>query len=435
MTAFLEQELSLTQHERIYRRNFVLFLADNVLFIVALSIIGSTTVIPDFVRHLTSSEILIGLSGTLWSIGFTLPQIVIARFIVRHERKKWWFVGPNIPVRFVILIFAGITVLLGKDHPALVLIAFFICYGVAGFGDGLVGVPWSDLIGTSLDNRWRARMLGLTYAITGVIMLLITPLIAVVLSPAGPGFPNNYAILFGAAGVLFACTIPIGMFIHELPGGKAVEKLPTLSEFLPDLGRLLRDDLPFRSYIIVRAFTNLFLMAAPFYIVYATGSLGLSSDVAVPVLLAMQTIGGVVGALAYTWLGERNNLLAIELSLGGMALLPVCALLARGVGPLSLYLGFLAYGLSTNSLNSGFQHWIVSYGHVDQRPIYVGLSNTLIALISLIAPLLGGVIAQYFGYEPLFVVALIMTIAALFVTLRYMREAREESVSAAATGD
>ncbi len=429
MTAPTVLELSPAQREHIYRRNFVLFLADNVMFIVALSIIGSTTVIPDFVRHLTSSEILIGLSGTLWSIGFTLPQIVIARFIIRHERKKWWFVGPNIPVRFVILTFAGIAVLLGKDRPGLVLIAFFICYGLAGFGDGLVGVPWSDLIGTSLDNRWRARMLGLTYAITGVIMLLITPLIAIVLSPTGPGFPNNYAILFGASGLLFACTIPIGMFIHELPGGKAVEKLPALSEFLPDLGRLLRDDVPFRSFIIVRAFTNLFLMAAPFYIVYATGSLGLSSDVAVPVLLAMQTVGGVVGALAYTWLGDRNNLRAIQLSLGGMALLPICALLARAVGPVPLYLGFLAYGLSTNSLNSGFQHWIVSYGHVDQRPIYVGLSNTLIALISLIAPILGGVIAQYLGYEPLFVIALIMTLAGLFVTLRSMQTSEEQTTT------
>ncbi|MEO8392669.1 MAG: MFS transporter, partial [Chloroflexota bacterium] len=271
--------------------------------------------------------------------------------------------------------------------------------------------------------------------ITGVIMLLITPLIALVLSPSGPAFPNNYAILFGAAGLLFACSIPLGMMFHELPGGKAVEKLPALSEFLPHLGRLLRDDRPFRSYIIVRMFTNLFLMAAPFYVVYATGTLGLSSDVAVPVLLAMQTVGGVVGALAYTWLGARNNLLVIQLSLGGSALLPICALLAHRLGPVPLYVGFLLYGVSLNSLNSGFQHWIVSYGHADQRPIYVGLSNTLLALISLIAPIIGGVIAQYLGYEPLFVVALFMTTAALLVTLRYMKTPREAVKAEIAAGD
>src|SRR3954454_15909810 len=108
--------------EHVYRRNFPLFLADSLLFTVAMGVISATTVIPDFVRHLTNSEILIGLSGSLFTIGFTLPQLFIARYIVRHARKKWWFVGPNIPVRFVLLIFAVITTLLGKDHPELVLV-------------------------------------------------------------------------------------------------------------------------------------------------------------------------------------------------------------------------------------------------------------------------------------------------------------------------
>ncbi len=426
MTVSVEPELSPSHRERIYRRNFGYFLADNVLFTVAMGILGSTTVIPDFVRRLTDSEILIGLSGSLFTIGFTLPQLFIARYIVRHARKKWWFVGPNIPVRFVLVIFAVIVVLLGKDHPELVLLAFFICYGIAGFGDGLVGVPWSDLIGTSLDNRWRARMFGFTTAGTGVIMLLITPLIGVVLGAGGPGFPNNYAILFGAAGLLLVCSIPIGVFFHELPGGKAVEKLPTLREFLPDLGRVLRDDVPYRAYIVTRMFTSLFMMASPFYVGYATVQLGLSSDVAVPILLAMLTIGSVAGALAYAWLGARSNLLSIRLALAGAALLPLCALLAGITGPVPLYIGFLVSGMSNSNLQSAYQNWIVTHATPDQRPIYVGLSNTLTALISLLAPFIGGIIAQYVGYEPLFVVALGMTFAALFVTLRYMHDPREE---------
>jgi hypothetical protein len=47
----------LSDHEPIYRRNFPFFLADSILFNLAMSIIGPTTLIPDFIRHLTSSEI------------------------------------------------------------------------------------------------------------------------------------------------------------------------------------------------------------------------------------------------------------------------------------------------------------------------------------------------------------------------------------------
>ena len=423
--------LSPSFRERIYRRNFVYFLVDNILFSVAIGIISSTTVIPDFVRHLTDSEILIGLSGSLFTIGFTLPQLFIARYIVRHARKKWWFVGPNIPVRFVILIFAGITVWLGRSKPELILVAFFICYGIAALGDGLVGVPWADLAGTSLDNRWRARMFGLTSASTGVIMLLIAPLIGVVLSAAGPGFPDDYAVLFGAAGVLFAISILPGMFFHELPGGKAVEKTPSLREFLPDLGRVLRRDVPYRAFIVMRMLTSLFMMAAPFYIGYATVELGLSSDVAVPVLLAMQTIGSVGGALAYTWLGARNNLLYIRLALGTAVLLPVCALLAGVMGPVPLYVGFLLSGLATSSnLMSSYLNWVVGYASPEQRPIYVGLSNTAAAVVSFIAPFIGGTIAQSFGYQPLFVVSLVMALGTLFVTLRFLRDTQAVNADA-----
>ena len=392
-----------------------------------MGILGTTTVIPDFVRHLTDSEILIGLSGSLFSIGFTLPQLFIARYIVRHANKKWWFVGPNIPVRFVILIFAGIIVWLGQDRLGLILLAFFICYGIAAFGDGIVGVPWADLAGTSLDGRWRARMFGFAAATTGIIMLLIAPLIGNILGDSGPGFPNNYAILFGISGIIFVISIVPGLFFHELPGGKAVDKSPSFSEFLPELGQVLRADAPFRAFIVTRIFTSLFMMAAPFYIGYATVQLELSSDVAVPVLLAMQTIGGLTGALIYAWLGARNNLLYIQLALGSAALLPICALLAGVLGPILLYFGFLVSGLAAGmNLLAGYLNWVVGYAPADQRPIYVGLSNTVTAVVSFITPFISGTIVQRFGYRPLFVLSLLMALSALFVTLRFIPNTQTE---------
>jgi hypothetical protein len=156
------------EHEPIYRRNFIYFLLDNILFTLGITIVGPTTIIPDFIRRLTSSEVLIGLSSSLFDVGWTLPQLIISRIIVKAERKKWWFVLPNIPVRFVILAFAVITMLLGKNRPEAILVAFLICYGIAALGDGLVSVPWMVLAGTSLDGRWRARMFGLTSAIAGL---------------------------------------------------------------------------------------------------------------------------------------------------------------------------------------------------------------------------------------------------------------------------
>ncbi len=411
---------TLSQHEPVYRRNFFVFLLDNIFFMLGMSIIGPTTLIPDFIRRLTSSEVLIGFSSSLFDVGWTLPQLLISRYILRFERKKWWFVGPNIPVRFVMLIFAGLTVFLGKERPEAILAAFLVCYGIAALGDGVVSVPWMTLAGTSLDGRWRARMFGLATAIAGVIMLGIAPLIGVALGSAGPAFPNNYALIFGAAGLLFALSTLPFLFLHELPGGKTAERMPSMAEFLPSLGQVLRSDVPFRAMIGTRMLTSLFTMASPFYIGFATVTLGLSSTVAVPVLLAMQTVGSVAGALIYTWLGARRNVLFIRLALASATFLPISALLSAVVGPLPLYLGFLVSGLTTHNLFMAYLNWVITHATPDQRPVYAGLFNTIGAVISLIAPLIGGTIAQELGYEILFVVALVMVLLALFVTLRYI---------------
>lgn len=408
--------------EQVYRRNFGYFLADTILFNLAMGIIGTTTVVPDFVRRLTDSEILIGFSGNLFTIGYMLPQLFVARYIVRYAHKKWWFVGPNILIRPVILLFALITVWLGQDNLGAILPAFFICYGIAAFGDGLVGVPWADLAGTSLDNRRRARMFGFADAITGVAMLAIAPLIGIALSDTGLTFPNNYALLFGISGILFVISIVPGLFFHELPGGKVIEQLPSVGDFVSHLGTVLRQDGPYRAFIILRLFTSLFTMALPFYIGYATVELSLSSAVAVPVLLVMQTAGSLVGALIFAWLGGRDNVLYIRLALLCAALLPVSALLAGRVGPLPLYIGFLMSGLASGTLLfSSYTNWVVGYAHADQRPIYVGLSNTAAAVFTLLSPFIAGTIAQEFGYRSLFAVALVMALSAFLVALRYLR--------------
>jgi len=114
-------------NEATYRHNFPFFLLDGILFTVALGMLGSTTVIPDFVRRLTDSEIIIGLSSSIFSIGFTLPQLFIARLIINQKRKKWWFILPNIPTRFVILIFGLFIFLQGNLEPTIMLILFFYC--------------------------------------------------------------------------------------------------------------------------------------------------------------------------------------------------------------------------------------------------------------------------------------------------------------------
>ncbi len=136
----------------------------------------------------------------------------------------------------------------------------------------------------------------------------------------------------------------------------------------------------------------------------------------------MQTIGSVSGALVYTWLGARNNLMYIRLALVGAAFLPISALISSVAGPLPLFVGFLMSGLTLSNLFLSYQNWVVTHASPDQRPIYAGLFNTVATITSLISPFIGGTVVQQIGYEPLFGLSLIMVCCALFVTLRYIQK-------------
>jgi MFS family permease len=410
------------EREAIYRRNAAWFLADNVLINLGMGITGASTVVPDLVRHLTSSEVLIGLAGNLWMVGQTLPQLLVAPWVARARRKKGWFVGPNAVARLLMLLFAVLLWRADLASPERLLGAFFACYGLAALGDGVVGVAWADLAGNSLDNRWRARVLGVTALITGVAMLGLTPVIGMAL--ARGGFPRNYALLFGAAGALAALSIGAVPLVRELPPAGAVELADAAPTGL-SLRRLwaqARHDGPLRAFIVLRVLMSLFMMASPYYVGHATGPLGLDSAVAVPMLLAMQTGGSIVGALGYTWLGARSNLLALRLSMVGALLLPACALAAGRLGPWALYLGFALSGLASSSMMSGYLNWIVGYAPSDRRAGYVALSNTVAGGMALLAPLLAGTLVARLGYGALFVAALTMAAAALLVATRALHE-------------
>lgn len=423
MTRPTAPPLTAEERERIYRRNFVFFLADYTIFSIALNLIGPTTVIPDFVRKLTDSEVLIAISSQMFEIGWLLPQLLVARRLVRVVNKKWWFVGPNIPVRTLILIFSGMIVLLGPHRSSAILVAFLVFYGLAALGDGLVGVPWMDLVGSSLDDRRRARLFGFGNAAVGITILGLAPLAGAILGDRGPAFPNNYALLFAISGVLFLLTLPTILPIRELPAAKPLETILPLREYLPGLLQVLRRDLPFRAIVVARILTTLATMATPFYIGLATEQLGLSSDVAVSRLLLMQTLGSVAGALIFSRYGHNRNLHFLQIALVFACTQPILALIASALGPGPLYVAFLTGGVAGGSLGISFLNWVISYATPEQRPVYAGLFNSLSAVSLLVAPLVGGSLVEEAGYEAAFVVALVVLASAFVVLTRYGTEA------------
>jgi alkanesulfonate monooxygenase SsuD/methylene tetrahydromethanopterin reductase-like flavin-dependent oxidoreductase (luciferase family) len=80
-----------------------------------------------------------------------------------------------------------------------------------------------------------------------------------------------------------------------------------------------------------------------------------------------------------------------------------------------------------NGNMAGFTNYLMEYAPGAQRPVYIGLANTLNGLV-LVAPLVGGWILAGSSYPVLFAVAAMVSGAGLAAT-RWLREPRAGGIS------
>jgi MFS family permease len=79
------------------------------------------------------------------------------------------------------------------------------------------------------------------------------------------------------------------------------------------------------------------------------------------------------------------------------------------------YLIFALAGIANVALWTTPIAMTLQFGDESERPIYIGMANTLVAPATFIAPVLGGFLADQFSYQTTFVTSAIAGIVTLIV--------------------
>lgn len=374
------------------RRNFILLFMDFALFGAAMSLIGSTTVVPDFVSRLTNSDTLIGLAGSSYAFAWLIPQLVFAQYITRRARRKPFVTWAVMPFRLIMAVIAvAIGATAAENHTAILAI-FMTGYILFAVGDGLITVVWADLIGGMVPERWRGVLFGGGQVVVAIATLGTRAVVEHMLGPSGPAFPQNYAQMFGIAAAIFLCAGACLMLLVETPTTLAKQTGPTLNQYLPYLGNVLRTDRAFQRFTLTRSLIDLTAICAPFYIIFGTNYLKLPSATLVGDSVLLATAGSALGAVMMGWLSHHSGSRAV-IGLCGLAscLHPALGLLSYSLGQPALYGALFLLGFVTSATIPGYFDWIITHAPPDHRPIYVGLTNTISAM-SHLAPFVGGLL-------------------------------------------
>jgi MFS family permease len=216
-------------------------------------------------------------------------------------------------------------------------------------------------------------------------------------------FPMNYALCFFTA-ALFQFLSWACLSLTREPESETVKEHNGLREYFKKLPAVLQRDKNYLVFLISRSVMNLGLMAAGFYIVYGSERFRLSgAEVGglTALLVGVQAVLNLVlGAFGDRY-GHKIVLTAGALAMG---LAAMTALVWQA--PAALWVIFLLLGaaLAADSV-AGFSI-IIEFGSAEERPTYVGLTNTLLAPARTLSPILGGWLAASLGYSWLFAVAL-----------------------------
>ena len=407
-----------------WKRNFAANFLDVAFFSLGMAFGSMTTIVPLFIRELGGSNFIVGLIPAIVQTGWVLPPLFVAPYVSRLNFKLPYVLRMTLGERIPWFILALLPLLFGLQYPGLVLGLSVLLLAIFGLSGGLTMPAWMDMVAAVTPLRMRGKLFGLSGALGGLTGVGGGLLAERAL--ARYSFPLNFALCFLGAGICMAISYFALWAIRE-PPREQVAPTMTVREYMDRLPVLLRADRDFTAFLLARTFTVLGSMAVAFIAVYATEQRGL------PESLAGRFTSWMLGTQVITtpfWgmIGDRRgHKAALQFGLVCNALSTVLALIVTT--PAGFYVVFALLGASSGILFTTTLNMVVEFATPTERVTYIGLHGTLIAPATLLAPLIGGWVAQFTGFPPLFITATVCSLVAFVILTFFTRDPRHRQTA------
>lgn len=399
------------------RFNYLVNVGDGTFFGLALGITSFTAVLPLFVASFTNSAILIGLIPSLHSLGWQLPQLFTARFTSSLKRLKPVLLAFSIFERLPFLALAFLAFFSSRLSASTVLLLSFSLLIFQGFMGGLAANPWQNMLAKVIPGEIRGTFFGVVNGSSNMMASLGALLSGFLLEKTF--FPNNFAICFLLSFILYLISYTCLGLTRE-PARQVNEIQPqTLANQKTLIRQILKKDRRFTAFLITRFLYQFGMMALAYYTVFTAKVLQISTltiGALTATLLIVQVISNpVLGWLSDRW-GKRNAFLSGAISAGISAFL---AALAQE--DWIFFLVFLFMGIANSAYWTIGIAYSLEFGDETEKPTYVGLSNTLVSPSILIAPLMGGWLANMGGYRLTFWISCFFALLTALILVLFER--------------
>ncbi|MCC5839777.1 MAG: MFS transporter [Opitutales bacterium] len=370
--------------------NFFLTLAANTLTSVGDRIASAKTTLPWILGQVGAPGWMVGMLVPIRESGSMLPQLMIGALIRRRAVRKWVWVGGSL-VQGMSLLLMGLVAMKTEGLPSgLAIIGLLVFFSLAR---GACSVAYKDVLGKTIPKTRRGRLSG-WIAAAGGLGALIVGLGLGQLSDSAP--LSLYAGLLALAALLWLFAAAIYSRILEFPG----ETGGGANGFREGLDKLslLREDRPFRLFVIGRTLAMGSGLAAPFYVTLARRDLGHAAAL-LGIFIVAEGLAGLISAPVWGRWADRSSRLvfaaACALSAVGSVAVAVWAWadLSVEAGRVFYPAAFFLLGLAHAGVRLGRKTYLVDMAEGNQRTDYVAVSNTVIGALLLAVGVMGALTA------------------------------------------
>ena len=396
------------------RFNFTVSMFDGGFFGLGAGFSSFAAIIPLFISHLTNSALLIGLVPAIHNVGWQLPQLLTAGWISRAKRCKPLTLWMTIHERVPYLGLALVALCMPFTTPRTTLIMAFLMLIWQGLGAGLAANPWVSMVTKVMPQELHGTFFGTQSAAYNGMAGLSAIMAGLILDKLA--MPYNYSLCFALTFVAMVFSYIFLAATREPDGSPNESDHP--HAYLNKSLEILRRDINFQIFLGVRMLSQFAGMGFAFYIIYAVRRFGMS-DAAAGIMVAILLIGQVLlGPLMGRW-GDRWSHRGM-MSFGALGAALSALLAWRATSANWFYAVFILEAIATVAIWTIPIALSVSFAkNEEERPLYIGLSNTLCAPATILAPVIGGLLADATSFSITFIISavcgLLMTGALWFV--------------------
>jgi len=392
------------------KHNVLVNILDGGFFGLGIGFGSFTTILPLFISTMTDSAILVGLVPAIHNMGWLLPQLFTSKTIGRLPLLKPLVILNTIHERVPFLILALIAWKLPQMGTTAGLILTFLALTWQGIGSGLTANPWQNMIGKVIRPDFLATFFGLQSAAANLLSSFGAFTAGIILDRNNG--TQGFALSFLAAFIFMMISWFFIRQTREQPTPRS-ENQDQQTSLWQSIREIFVNNKPFIWFLASRLLYYLGMMAFAFFIVYAVRKLGMSeieAGVLTSVLLITQMAANLIlGRIADKW--SRKGVIEV----GAIAALASCVLAWLAPNTIWFYPVIILEGIANTAFwTIGFPI-LLEFGSEEQRPMFVGLGNTLVAPVAILSPILGGWLADSMSYPVAFLISAIFGLAAAVI--------------------